>query len=124
MATAAATPAPALKSVAGLPPPDLSLPVLEPVKSREQYRERPEAETEEVSSSARWLETATARTADRQLCQLQSCMHQEPQQQAGSRNDAQQTSSHSSYASRDQIHHDPTFALINVQLSVACALTC
>jgi len=37
-----------LQPVAGLPPPDLSLPALEPVKNRETYRVRPEDELEEV----------------------------------------------------------------------------
>lgn len=37
-----------LQPVAGLPPPDLTLPALEPVKNRETYRVRPEDELEEV----------------------------------------------------------------------------
>jgi hypothetical protein len=37
-----------LQPVAGLPPPDLTLPALEPVKNRETYRERPQNELEEV----------------------------------------------------------------------------
>lgn len=45
-----------LQPLAGLPPPDLSLPALEPVKNRETYRERPETELEEVRSSwQQWL---------------------------------------------------------------------
>lgn len=50
MASVASAPAAVLTAVTGLPTPDSLLPVLEPVKSREQYRERPEGETEEVSS--------------------------------------------------------------------------
>ena len=37
-----------LRPVVGLPSPDTRLPALEPVKSRDQYRARLEAETEEV----------------------------------------------------------------------------
>ena len=50
MAAAAATGpmAACLQQLAGLPPPDLSLPALEPVKNRETYRIRPEGELEEV----------------------------------------------------------------------------
>lgn len=48
-ATAAAGPLGAcLTALPELPPPDLSLPALEPVKNREVYRQRPESELEEV----------------------------------------------------------------------------
>jgi hypothetical protein len=49
--TAVAAPASAttLLPVAGLPPPDMALPVLASVNNREQYRKRGEDETEEVS---------------------------------------------------------------------------
>ncbi|WIA31550.1 hypothetical protein OEZ86_002441 [Tetradesmus obliquus] len=49
-ATAPVAPAPAstLLTVAGLPPPDLALPVLASVNNREQYRKRDENETEEA----------------------------------------------------------------------------
>lgn len=40
-----------LQTVAGLPPPVPSFPALQPVESRQQYRERPETETEEVRMS-------------------------------------------------------------------------
>lgn len=37
-----------LQQLPGLPPPDLNLPALEPVKNREVYRVRPDDELEEV----------------------------------------------------------------------------
>lgn len=68
----AATTGQFLQAVAGLPNPDLTLPALEPAKSREQYRERPEAETEEVKLAFLVWKTPLPLAADSVDCKLQT----------------------------------------------------